>query len=372
MDIKGFDYDKYDESYIARDIVNKMMKKEVVDTKKLSLDDVKRPSKSTNLQMKIELRHQAVKMNREKRNQEIETKRKEQLEKKDIELKARQMVEKEERDKLAKQTIEQQLIDQEVGRLRLEMAEQRRADEEIRRKQKEIEAVRLAREAQELANIRKKIELENIESGMEAQRNEMAERRAHDLCQTYLRAKAARLLQRAFSMWYGRVMEARLKTGKANALADWKLSSKVFNAWKKMSISEKVKREHESYQNQMKYEGIKLRQAKSFYESKLLRRCMDSWTKVTHEILVKKRLDEERALTKNRMQKFLEAAAQGQLWHEGNGESGEDAALRSDGRAIDHGVKMRAKLSDRGKAVFIYELRDEDLCFYTFYFGLFY
>ena len=71
MDIKGFDYDKYDESYIARDIVNKMMKKEVVDTKKLSLDDVKRPSKSTNLQMKIELRHQAVKMNREKRNQEI-------------------------------------------------------------------------------------------------------------------------------------------------------------------------------------------------------------------------------------------------------------------------------------------------------------
>ena len=167
-------------------------------------------------------------------------------------------------------------------------------------------------------------------------------------------------------------MEARLKTGKANALADWKLSSKVFNAWKKMSISEKVKREHESYQNQVKYESIKLRQAKSFYESKLLRRCMDSWTRVTHEILVKKRLDEERALTKNRMQKFLEAAAQGQLWHEGNGESGEDAALRSDGRAIDHGVKMRAKLSDRGKAVFIYELRDEDLCFYTFYFGLFY
>lgn len=134
LDIKGFDYDKYDENYIARDIVNKMMKKEVVDTRKLALDDGKKPKKGTDLQMKIELRHQAVKMNREKRNQEVESKRRERLEKKEIELKARQMVEKEERDKLAKQNIEQQLIDQEVERLRLEMAEQRRADEEIRRK----------------------------------------------------------------------------------------------------------------------------------------------------------------------------------------------------------------------------------------------
>ena len=66
LDIAGFDYDKYDESYIARDIVNKMMKKEVVDTKKLlSTDDSKKKSsKGSDTQLKIELRHQAVKINR--------------------------------------------------------------------------------------------------------------------------------------------------------------------------------------------------------------------------------------------------------------------------------------------------------------------
>lgn len=60
-------------------------------------------------------------------------------------------------------------------------------------RQKEIEKIRLTREAQELANIRKKIELENIENGMEAQRNEMAEKRANDLCETYLKTKNIRV-----------------------------------------------------------------------------------------------------------------------------------------------------------------------------------
>lgn len=65
LDIKGIDYDKYDESYITKDIISKIMKKEIVNPKKLLLDDEKK-KKGTDMQLKIEMRHQAVKENREK------------------------------------------------------------------------------------------------------------------------------------------------------------------------------------------------------------------------------------------------------------------------------------------------------------------
>ena len=137
LDINGFDYDKYDESYIAKDIVNKMMKKKIIDpTQLLHADDVRKNSKAADTQLKIELRHQAVKENRERRLKELEMNRKKKLEAKDVELKARLIVQKEESDKKIRSNIEQQLIEQEVQRLRIEMAEQRRTEEEIRKKYK--------------------------------------------------------------------------------------------------------------------------------------------------------------------------------------------------------------------------------------------
>ena len=147
LDICGIDYDKYDEGYIAKDIVNKMMKKKFIDPKTLLYADEKRP-KHIDTQMKIELRHQAVKENRERRQRDLEMKRKEKLEKREIELKAKQIVQKEEKDKKTRQEIEQQLLEQEVQRLRIELSQQRIKDEELRRKAKEIEFIQNEREKQ--------------------------------------------------------------------------------------------------------------------------------------------------------------------------------------------------------------------------------
>lgn len=133
LDIKGVDYDKYDENYITKDIINKMMKKKIVDGKTLLYMDEKK-AKPIDLKTKIELRHQAVKENREKRLRELEMKRKERLEKKEIELRAKQIIEKEDRDKKQRENIEQQLLEQEVQRLRIEMAEQRQREDEMRKK----------------------------------------------------------------------------------------------------------------------------------------------------------------------------------------------------------------------------------------------
>lgn len=141
--IKGVDYDKYDEEYLTKDIMNRIMKKRVVDAKKLMANDddllgnngkSNRTTRFVDTKLKIELRHQAVKENREKRRREIEEKRRERVEKKEIEMKAKLMVLKEENDKKMREEIEKQLIEQEAQKLRLEMAEKRYREEEMRKK----------------------------------------------------------------------------------------------------------------------------------------------------------------------------------------------------------------------------------------------
>lgn len=134
--IKGVDYDKYDEDYLTKDIMTRIMRKQVVDPKKLLTEAGESESKKKfiDTKLKIELRHQAVKENREKRRKEIEDRQREKMEKKEIELKAKLMVQKEEQDRKMREDIEKQLIEQEAQRLRLEMAEKRFRDEEIRKK----------------------------------------------------------------------------------------------------------------------------------------------------------------------------------------------------------------------------------------------
>jgi hypothetical protein len=130
LHISGLDYDKYDESYIAKDIVNEMMKKKYVDASNLLND--KKAKNVVDIRTKIELRHQQVKENRDKRLKEQEENRKEKLAKKEAELQARQLVMKEEHDKKMKVNIEQQLLEHEVERLRKEMAEHRRKEDALK------------------------------------------------------------------------------------------------------------------------------------------------------------------------------------------------------------------------------------------------
>lgn len=89
--------------------------------------------------------------------------------------------------------IEQQLIDQEVQRLRIQMAEEREHENELRKKHQEMETIRLEKERQEMTNLKKKFDASNIENEIEAKRSLMAEKRAEDLVTTYLKAKNMRV-----------------------------------------------------------------------------------------------------------------------------------------------------------------------------------
>ena len=57
-----------------------------------------------------------------------------------------------------------------------------------------MELIRSERERQEMLNIQKKLDISNIEKSIEEKRNEMAEKRAIELVESYLKAKNMRVL----------------------------------------------------------------------------------------------------------------------------------------------------------------------------------
>ncbi len=79
---------------------------------------------------------------------------------------------------------------------------------------------------------------------------------------------------------------------------------------------EKIQREQETYQKQIQYENIKSVHASNFYRARLLKKCFDYWVRFGRESVAKKKLDEEKAMRKRRMEKFLEAATQSKISNE--------------------------------------------------------
>jgi len=128
--------------------------------------------------------------------------------------------------------------------------------------------------------------------------------------------------------------------GKIAATADWKLSYKVFNAWKRVGNVEKIQREQEIYQKKIQYENIKSVHASNFYKDRLLKKYLECWTRFVRESIAKKKLDDEKAQTKKRMEKFLEAAVQGKLWQE---EPEECKEIKEDKKTVKGKIPVQRK-----------------------------
>ena len=121
-----------------------------------------------------------------------------------------------------------------------------------------------------------------------------------------------KLLQKTFSSWYGIVLDVRLNNGKAHALADWRLASKVFNAWKKLSVSERVRKDQQMHQTQIKSEHMKLSRAVKFHSSRLVERAFDAWRRNVRDQLVARRIEADKMRNKEKMQRFLLEASSAQ------------------------------------------------------------
>ncbi|KAM9320402.1 coiled-coil domain-containing protein 191 [Gastrophryne carolinensis] len=290
----------------TQDIIQKLLEKELVDSgilENLRSQRSERKSKRRDPRVAMEVRHQQVKENRARRQKELETLKQEKALKKSALAQAQLQVQEENRQKLLKAKKEEEEIQREAVKLRKEMNERKRAMDEARR----LEWQRQQRERRRTTQESSETQREILETESEWRRQEKQAKIRELLSQ--LHADNQRCLQRCFSAWYKLVLERRLKMGRARALADWKLHQRAFRAWRQHVWSQKVERETQKMETELRDQNRKQQVAVESYHKRLLRHCLIEWQLWCRAEKEKRELEARKEETKRKMAALLEAAS---------------------------------------------------------------
>ncbi|XP_056415909.1 coiled-coil domain-containing protein 191 isoform X2 [Hyla sarda] len=309
--------EKETESENTQDFLQNLLEKEVVDSGILeSLRSETSPRKRRDPRVTMEVRHQQVKENRAQRQQEAARRRQELALKKSALAEAQMLVQEENRQKTLKTKKEEEEIQREMVKLRKEMSERKRLMEEARRaewKRQEVE-----KKKKEVTPIQRT----SREDEEEARRREKRDKIEEMLHQIY--AENHRRLHKHFSIWYKLVLERRVKTGKARALADWRLQLRTFRAWRDHVWSGKMEQETQQMEKELRDQNRKQQAAAECYHKRLLRRCLVEWQLWCRSEKEKQQLEARKEETKRKMAALLDAASSvgGSKWSsEGQGEA---------------------------------------------------
>ncbi|XP_070201968.1 coiled-coil domain-containing protein 191-like [Littorina saxatilis] len=276
---------------------------------------------------KMALRHQRVKENREKREKELKRQRNDAETKKQARLAARHIVMKEEKVKEIKVKREEHEVRKQMTQIRKEMQETRRqeAEERLRSQQEAEEKARRAREEVERQEAAERQEMFH-------RAHEMKERKQAKLAQRELEkarqaAHKLRILHKNFTAWYDVVLYRRLCYGKARAMADWKLTLRMFNAWHSYTRSQRITIETKQHEHNVVEENRKAMVAKKHHYLYQLRKHFCAWRDFVSQQEEKQRLEQAQEATRSKMMKLLSAVADGSL---GEGRQGETGIMESD------------------------------------------
>ncbi|XP_071959116.1 uncharacterized protein [Antedon mediterranea] len=299
------------ESMLNQEFVEKSFKKQ-----NLGLEKKHKDPKTT-----MQARQNQVRANRLKRRQEKEEKQKILQAKKYAQFQAKQIVLKDEQEKKMKSKKEEKLIKQEMAKIRKEMLEQRRLEEEAKLEKKHLEEEarvkdRLEKERQisvrEEAIKQLKKEEEENKRRIEEERIDLL-KKVHDQ-KVSKQKEELKILKQHFSAWYKLTLNNRLKIGKARAVADWRCMLRAWNAWRSYVYAATAERDLKETEWHVKESQRKLTLADKFSRHKMLRKHFMAWYSITQAELRSNALFKDKNTTHNKMAMFLEAAASGKLW----------------------------------------------------------
>ncbi|XP_076458049.1 uncharacterized protein LOC143291781 isoform X2 [Babylonia areolata] len=286
-------------------------------SKQLVKDSVRRDLGLNNVQSshdprtKMEMRHQRVKENRQKREEDLQRQRKEAETKKQARLTARQIVLKEQKAKELKQRKEEQEIKKQMAQIRKEMQLSRKQESEERlRKQHEAEEkARLAREEVERQEAMEREDvLRKQQESSERWKAKLAQRELEKARQT---ATKLRILHRHFTAWYDVVLYRRLCFGKARALADWRLSLRVWNAWRSYARCQLITMETKQHELNVVDENRKAVKAQRHHYLRQLGRYFVAWRDFVSQEQERQELVRAQETTRSKMMNLLTAVAEG-------------------------------------------------------------
>ncbi|XP_077985920.1 coiled-coil domain-containing protein 191-like [Glandiceps talaboti] len=310
------DIEECDEESSIDNILHSLMEKNIVEEKFLSdlgLDDDS-PSKGNDPTLSMQVRHQKVKENREKRIKEKQKQLREKQRQKDAQFQAQQMIVKEERHKAIQRKKEESLIQQEMTKIRKEMEEQRQMVEETHRREREVIEAEKHRKVEGRELKKREEELRRIQT------QETVEKEKMELLHKLKEMKSMRIadnlktLKKHFSAWYKLVIDRRIQMGKARALSDWRLLVKVWNSWRHYVRHQQIIREEKELELNIRESYRKNQASEHHYRLCLLKKCFVAWQLMIMQEQRSKELLEKKQETKDKMSALLQAAASGQLW----------------------------------------------------------
>ncbi|XP_045706975.1 coiled-coil domain-containing protein 191 isoform X3 [Phyllostomus hastatus] len=298
-----------EESTTVQKFIDHLLHKDVVDSgmlEDLGMNGKQDKKWHKDPRLTMEIRHKQVKENRLRREKELERQRIEKTLKKSAFLEAQYLVQEEKKRKALEAKKEEEEIQREMVKLRREIIERRRTVEEAwkieKKKQEEsspkhpekgmFQHVHILQEEEKLAKERKK-KLKEL------------------LIQTYKENHQCQ--KRYFSAWHKLLLDNRIKLGKAGTLSDWKFQLKVLRAWRDYTRSQKLQRETQAMENDLREENRKRQLAAEYNRKEVLRHHFTEWQHWHRAEILKRALALKKGETRKKMNELLKAVSLGKL-----------------------------------------------------------
>ncbi|XP_047419364.1 coiled-coil domain-containing protein 191 [Sciurus carolinensis] len=312
-------YDKFDdlcgyleeeeESTTVQKFMDHLLHKEVVDSgmlEDLGMKENQDKKEQKDPRLTMEMRHKQVKENRLRREKALEYQRTEKALKKSAFLEAQYLVQEEKRRKALEAKKEKEDIQREMVKLRREILERRRTVEETWKEEKKKQDEN-SQKNPEKGMFPSAHVLLNEEKVAKEKKRKLKEL----LIQTFKENHECQ--KRYFSAWHKLILDHRIKLGKAGTLSDWKLQLKVLRAWRDYTRSQKLERENQALENDLREENRKQQLATEYNRKRVLQHCFAEWHHWYGAEILKKELARAKEETRKKMDELLKAASLGKL-----------------------------------------------------------
>ncbi|KAK7123764.1 hypothetical protein R3I93_022012 [Phoxinus phoxinus] len=309
-------YNNFDDMYfhlaqeednsVVHNFLQDLMDTEVLDfgiMENLKGDSDQSKKKWRNPSITMEVRHKQVKESRMRRDAERDKLRKEKEVLKEAREEAWQLEQEKQRKKRQQAHRQEELIQQEMIRLRREMEEKRSVEQ-------------LARNME-----RGKLQKQRVtECSVISKCHNAAQKKQNKDLQLKLRNLEAKVhllnlqcMHRHFTAWYSVIMERRVRMGKAAALCDWRRQMRAWRAWRALVWARREEREAEKTEEELRQEHRRCQQAVESDRRRLLRRCLSDWLVWCQVECHRKELLRQQEETRCKMAALISAAASGKL-----------------------------------------------------------
>ncbi|XP_029313338.1 LOW QUALITY PROTEIN: coiled-coil domain-containing protein 191 [Cottoperca gobio] len=288
-----------EEQSAVNSFLQDLMEQEVLDSgvmEELALDVGQTRKKLRNPIVTMEARHLQVRENRARREAETQRRQREGEDRRGAREEAKRRERDEETRKKQQARRREEMVQQEMVRLRRQMEERRGLEQLVRQREKE------------------RVEGQSAPPAPTEQQQQVTERLYKEQkLQAKLHVGNLKCLQRHFSGWYSVVLDRRLRLGKATALCDWKRQLKAWRAWRAVMWAEQQQREVARTAEDLRAENRRCQLALESDRRRLLRRCLNEWQLWCRMEKEKRELLALQQETRCKIASLIKAASTGKL-----------------------------------------------------------